>query len=92
MYTRKKSDVSVGYRESTFNMRYDSPEKSNIAHGTMCDALNYEGSAHHCSSKEAQSVARVLGVGLRAVIRSPRAFQAFTIGLRSGDRAGHCVC
>ncbi|GFU44491.1 uncharacterized protein TNCV_1506131 [Trichonephila clavipes] len=40
-----------------------------------------------CSSKEIESVSRVLGRALIAAIRRPRG----SIGLRSGDQAGHCM-
>ncbi|GFX81240.1 hypothetical protein TNCV_1828771 [Trichonephila clavipes] len=50
-----------------------------------------EGSASHCSSKAPESVTRVLGERLRAVIRHPIESQTFSIGLSSDDRAGHSM-
>ncbi|GFV77978.1 hypothetical protein TNCV_1321 [Trichonephila clavipes] len=54
-------------------------------------SISSVGSSGHCSSKVDESVARVVEGGLRADKCRPRASQTCSIGLRSSDRAGHCM-
>ncbi|GFX94095.1 hypothetical protein TNCV_3414571 [Trichonephila clavipes] len=83
MYAMNKSDVSVWYRKNTVNMRYVIP--------SIIRSINPVGRANHCSSKTVKSMGWVLEGRLRVVARRSRASLTSMMGLKFGDRVGHCM-
>ncbi|GFX94996.1 hypothetical protein TNCV_3046281 [Trichonephila clavipes] len=67
-------------------------QKSNVAHEPMCDSvmwsINSVKSESHWCSKTVESMARVLGVRVRAAAQRSEVSQTCLLGLISGDRAG----
>ncbi|GFW99485.1 hypothetical protein TNCV_3417181 [Trichonephila clavipes] len=72
-------------------IRCQGPGLTQLTNGDLQQQQHEQIGASHCASKTVESVDRVLGGGLKAAPRHPRAPQTCSIGLRSGDRAGLCM-